>query len=955
MKKILSMVLCLVMVLSLFAGCGKDQPETTQTTAHKHSYSKTWSADESGHWYAADCGCELKANQGEHMDGDVDGVCDICAWADPSCQHTFDETTWLTDENSHWYGATCDHYGAVKDKAAHADEDNDGACDVCAYTGDHKHSFSDAWSSDDKQHWHDASCGHTVQSDLENHVDFAKDGICDVCGWFDQSHSHSFSDEWVSDVVYHWHSATCEHTGAVADQAEHADTDGDKHCDVCDFEICEHVDYDQDGQCDLCGWSDPKHTHEFGEMASDKNHHWQVATCHPGATSKKEAHADANKDGVCDICQFQICGHSFAAEWSSDDTHHWHAILCTCNVPRKDYAPHTLDEDGVCTECMYGYVPASAYEVVQENVPFTIVMDYMITWAEFKVNFPQPGRYVITLVNPNGDQDIRITDNPDGEVNRQNDGFTVEVAEAGEMSLWFRVFDMQFYAGKELPITYSVVRSDDLVIDTLKGKVELPTNTLYKLIFSAPEVGEYKMITSVEGLVIGLTEDSMEYFKGHISFTVTEVGEEFIFYIVLNDVERKSFTFDWILEPPFSLNIDAEGNYPVAVSPNQIDYKIEFTAPTAGYYSLAVDSQWLTFCYWSETHNQPVRGDGDLLEKQQVLTGWLEAGEVYTTWLQTVYNYPDSVDCRDTLTITNIGEMVEIGNLTLTPGAEGSKYTFTALETLYYCLTATDGQIGVIGANGKITWTNYYEVKVEAGYSYSFMVAGDGEVKVDITTKIYNTTVNEGSNVITLAPAKEYDVIFDQYFLRDENGQIKLDANGEPLFAGISMIEDRNRNVRLTWTNPRLAVYVDGVQVQSGVEVELLHSKVIIKVLSNVETEVELTVEVTNAKVGELTGETNAILQMNLESKLLINGKLEPATAAFTAEYGGTFVLTCSSSVSVNVSIRNADGTTALKFTTTPNESSTFEFQLEAGQTITFLVEVSGETAVNAFMTVRAK
>ena len=953
MKRFLSILLCLGMVLSLFAGCGDQNATTVPTTQHKHSYSKTWSGDESGHWYAADCGCDLKANQGEHTDGDVDGVCDICAWKytckdTGSTSHTF-ATDWTSDTTHHWHSSTCDHYGAVSEKAEHSDEDNDGACDVCAYTGDHTHTFQDSWSSDDKQHWHDASCGHAVKNGVANHVDYANDGVCDVCGWFDASHNHSFGTEWVNDVVYHWHGATCEHTGAMADRAEHADTDGDKHCDVCNFEICEHADYDEDGQCDLCGWADPNHSHTFEQMLSDKNHHWFVATCHPGAISEKLPHVDTNVDGICDECQFQICGHSFAAEWSSDDTHHWKAILCTCNIPRKDYAPHNLDANGVCEDCMYGYVTRSAYEVIMENVPYTIVMDAMITWAEFKVNFPQPGRYVITLINPNGAQDIRITDNPNGEVNRQNDGFTVEVTEAGEMSLWFRVFDIQYTAGKELPITYSVVRSDDLVVDTLKGKVELPTNTVYKLLFTAPEVGEYKMITSVEGLVIGLTEDSMEYFKGHISFTVTEVGQEFIFYIVLNDVERKSFIFDWILEPPFCLNVDGEGNYAVSVAPGQIDYKVEFTAPVAGYYTLAVDSKWLTFCYWSETHNQPVRGDGDLLEKQQVLTGWLEEGEVFTTWLQTVYNYPDSVNCRDTLTVTNIGQMVEYGDFVATPGMEGSKYSFQSTSTVYYCLQAEGGQIGVIAANGKISWVDYYEVKVAAGYSYTFMVRGEGEVKVTMNTKVYEMTLEGGTNTITMAPAKEYDVIYGNYEL--------LDPDGNP--TGNMVAIDPNKSiVKLSWTNSRLMVYVNGVQVASGTEVELLHSVVTIKAMGSAEVEVEIQLEVMNPQPAELTGETNATLQVNQEIKLLLKDG-EPATATFTAEHGGSYVFTCKGNVTVNVYIRSATGEERPLFSTKDNGSGSFQgeyvFQLEVGESITFAVKTSATTDTNAYVMISPK
>jgi len=945
MKRILSILLCLMMVLSLFAGCN-DQGDTKATNNgtkptenHKHTFSKEWSHDESGHWYAADCGHEVKANQGEHLDENLDGDCDICGWSDAKHEHTFDNTQWKNDATHHWYAATCPHIGAVSEKAEHVDENNDGACDVCAYLGDHVHTYEDNWSSDDKQHWHAATCGHNVASAKANHVDYNQDGTCDTCGWFDQSHTHTFSDAWETDVVYHWHAATCEHIGAESEKAEHADTDGDKLCDVCAYYICDHVDYDLDGKCDLCGWFDPNHTHEYGEMGCDKSGHWLVATCHPGAVSETEEHVDTNKDGTCDTCLFQICGHSYAMEWSSDETHHWHAILCTCNVPRKDYAPHTLDETGACTECMYGYVVRSAYEVVVDNAPFTIVMDKMITFAEFKVNFPQPGRYVLSTYcvdDPENNMglDLRIVSSSDGSgtINREEYGFSIDVTEAGEMTLYFRVFDFD-YQDKQIPVVYSVVRMDDLEIDTLKGKVELPTNTTYVLKFKAPAVGEYKMITGVEGLVIGLTKDSMEFFKGHISFTVTEIGQEFTFYIELNDLTRKSFIFDWILEEPFYLPVNGEGNYAISVTPNQIDYKVTFTAPEAGYYSLKVDSKWLTFCYWSEVHNQPVRGNGDVLEISEVLTGWLEAGETFNTWIQTVYNYPDSVDVHDILTVTNIGQMVNLGQNTLTPGAEGSKYTIQSTGTAYYCLSVTNGEIGVIGAGGNVTWTDYFEVKVAHGFSYSFMIRGDAEVTLDITTTQYAIGMQEGETLATMKPAKEYTLDFSDL---DSNAKIKLNCD-----------------------NRRVLIYVNGEMYQPGTEIELLHSTITATFSGNAAAEVTFTTEVTNKTDEELQGDTAATLEVNQQALLLINGSVgEYATATFTATIGGTYVFTCSADTVVNVYIVSADGASAFIFSTEAVEggtSGTYEFHLEAGQTITFAVKTSSGTDMNAYALITPK
>lgn len=122
----------------------------------------------------------------------------------------------------------------------------------------HKHTFSKDWSSDAAYHWHAATCEHTTVVDSRAaHSDDNGDKKCDVCGYVmgtvepgpgpgpgpSGEHEHTYSDVWTTDCENHWHAATCEHTGEVKDVAEHADDNGDKKCDVCDFEMFENVVY----------------------------------------------------------------------------------------------------------------------------------------------------------------------------------------------------------------------------------------------------------------------------------------------------------------------------------------------------------------------------------------------------------------------------------------------------------------------------------------------------------------------------------------------------------------------------------------------------------------------------------------------------------------------------------------------------------------------------------------
>ena len=966
MKRMLCFVLCLMMVLSVFAGCGKEPATTTAPAEHKHAYSKEWTADAESHWYMASCGCDLKANLANHEDADKDGICDVCAYAE-DCDHQFDTATWVSDAENHWHPAGCAHTGAKSEVAAHADADNNGACDVCAYVGDHVHTYENTWSSNATEHWYAATCGHQVKDQLSAHIDANNDGNCDVCGWFDETHTHTYEDGWTWDAVFHWHGATCEHSGAVSEKAEHADADGDELCDSCGYRLCDHRDFDDDGTCELCGWSDPNHTHTYaGEMSSDGRGHWQSASCHSGATSPIESHADKDQNGICDVCNFQICSHVFDEAWSSNETHHWKAVMCKCSIGRKDYAEHTLDATGACVVCMYGYQVKSVYEVVIDKEPVTLeFQDKMYIFQEFTVSFPQAGKYVLYP----SDERVKISPiNGYGQL-PTDPAITIEVEEACEKTYYFYLFDFAFEPFMEVPITYSLVRMDDVIVETMQGKVELPTNTIYRLVFKAPELGTYNLITSISNVVIGLTEASMEYYKGHIDFEVTEIGQEVEIYVELRDLERESFIFDWVLEPPFSLDLEAEGNYAVSVDPKSIDYKINFVAPADGNYKLSVDNAWLTFCAWNETYNQPTR-----LETTEVLTGELKAGEVYSIWLQAVYNYPESTHIASTLSISNVGTVIEVGQNQLDPMTEGSRFTFIATETSYFKITAEGGEIGVIAPNGKVTWTNGYEVKVKYGYSYTFMVRGEGvaaedgnKINVTIETVTYEVTLNEGSNVVTLTQAKEYDVLFGTYFQRDVNGEYLmqtekvldaegnpvldengdvtykpvLDANGNPIY--LTTAFNDNQIITLTWNNPRVQVYVNGEAYVAGTEVELMHNTITVMAMNNQPTEVEFQLTVTNAKIPdkEVEGEAEAVLYQGQIAKLAIKEPNGKATGTFTAEVGGKYTFQCMTA-GVNVYILNEDGSESLLFS---NEGA-YTFQVNAGESVIFVVRAASASEV---------
>lgn len=112
-----------------------------------------------------------------------------------------------------------------------------------------KHTFSDKWSSDAENHWHAATCEHGENKDsLAPHADADEDGKCDVCA-YEVGHTHTFGEKWIFDGTYHWHAATCTHTGEKSDVALHQDANTDSYCDVCGNHT--HI-VDASGYCTVC-------------------------------------------------------------------------------------------------------------------------------------------------------------------------------------------------------------------------------------------------------------------------------------------------------------------------------------------------------------------------------------------------------------------------------------------------------------------------------------------------------------------------------------------------------------------------------------------------------------------------------------------------------------------------------------------------------------------------------
>ena len=142
--------------------------------------------------------------------------------------------------------------------------------------GEHQHTYSTSWSSDNDQHWHE-QCHTGIKKDVADH-DYDADYKCKVCG---VQHTHRYSTVYAYDNDKHWQ-VQC-HTGREGLKLDHALDPVTFKCTVCDF----------------------VHQHSYGgEWYHDANYHYQFDTC--GHNTKNEIWHDWDDNYVC---QFEECGY----------------------------------------------------------------------------------------------------------------------------------------------------------------------------------------------------------------------------------------------------------------------------------------------------------------------------------------------------------------------------------------------------------------------------------------------------------------------------------------------------------------------------------------------------------------------------------------------------------------------------------------------------------------------
>lgn len=359
-----------------------------------HNYSSEWSKDNEKHWHACtDDGYEdLVSDEATHSFGDwtekspadfehkkvEHRFCSVCEHEETRevgdvVPHNY-SSEWSKDNNTHWHACTDEGYTDLKkDVAMHADTNADHICDVC----EHKmteHNFSDVWSNDETNHWHDCIFeGCDEVSDFAAHADNNADHKCDACEFV--MSEHDIEESWSYDETNHFHKCSFEGCEEVRDVEAHV---------FNSWTVKTAPTYEAKGvearQCKVCGHEEtrdiPQLSHTFSKtlFQGEDTHYYkcldagftdlkkdeEAHSFNEWVVTKEAAFDEAGlKERVCSVCgkvEKEVISkleHNFSEVYSADDYSHWHACTDegyeTLTTPKQSHVD--IDENDICDDC----------------------------------------------------------------------------------------------------------------------------------------------------------------------------------------------------------------------------------------------------------------------------------------------------------------------------------------------------------------------------------------------------------------------------------------------------------------------------------------------------------------------------------------------------------------------------------------------------------------------------
>ncbi len=841
MKKILSVLLCLAMLLSLVA-CAEE--------AHEHTFSDSWQSDETHHWHQATCEhTEEVSNKEAHFDEDGDNMCDICGTRMPH-EHTY-KTEWAFNADEHYHMPNCGcnvtRPENWSDRAAHVDENNDSVCDVCTYDYDHEHKYSEDWTPTEGGHWHLPTCKHDVDgSDFEPHVDEklhdgteGVDGKCDICGG--NTHDHTYEEEWTVENGFHFKKPTC---GCQIEPGQRG---------AC-------VDENEDKKCDVCG-TDVTHIHTFAEeWTSDELYHWHTATCEgcEGLYDTKIEHDGFEEDGICDTCA-HVVFKLFNVTVSAPDyvlivdeegnlveipvvkegkkVEFYLAVPATSKLEKisvgevdltKPIGP--IDKDGTeyylfkitvyptedtVVDCVVNKL--SSVEVAVTEIA-TIVTPGKYKKATYDITFTaeETGHYALLVSKATKDGEDAsgvvewTTVGTPGNTPYGQHYYIFEATAGQPVSLQLAYGEM---SSETVDITYNILRVEEtFILPYLQGEgYTMPGKLPITIKFAVPEPGLYLFTTQV-GQPTWIIEGHPDGTVEPQYFNATYAGQEFTATFMLQEVQTLTYEFDWKLvnlsgSPQGALNV---GSTDVNISVNA-PAVYSFTAPYAGTFRFGSKDDQIQIQSYYDFHGNGNKGVYAMPE----IT--LQAGESVNLILSP-NPYAANVPTQDFVgqLIVEYKPAVIGGNPQLLPN---TSWTYVADKTGDVTFTVPAGcQISIDGgktwANGEIT------VWVDMGAELTLVAKGGdgGTIPVTITVTTYKQTLSQGTGSYTFIAGKAYTCSIEG--------------------AGMA-----GKSFKLSWTDPDIKVTYNGKVLSSGDTVENFSTRVSLQIEYNGTADVSITVE----------------------------------------------------------------------------------------------------------------
>ena len=758
MKKVFALLLCLLLLTVTMAACdsGKEPP-------HEHTFDSTWIYDEAQHWHAATCEhTDLESDRGDHTDADGNDICDTCGYIKDHT-HSFEES-WSWNESTHFHKAACGH-NVKQDEAKHADGNNDAICDVCTYDYDHTHTYEEVWTAKGEDgHWHLPSCGHTVDgAELTPHADENNDGDCDVCG-FNGGHEHTYAESWTTTEDEHWHDVTCGHSVAVADKGVHTDGNGDTTCDTCGYipphfhtfadtlssdgenhwyastcghdvkkDETAHSGHEEDGVCDVCAHvvfrlytvtvTVPEYVTVITPDGSEANTFILKENTPATFTLRVPTYAEV----------VSVTGAKQEGKPTSDG----------------EYNIYTIKLNGITADTAVTVVgnKLTAVEMIVADGKgsLTIVGSFKYTYEDITFTAPAAGRYMI-FSTTHDELQFGLGEMGEDGYPIYDQVYYMDITEPCDFTVQARYFPWSVPEGGKLDYTYVIARIDpEITLSSLRAEgYTLPTNADVTVYFTAPKAGRYQLSSSTLGLCWN------DYMQDSIVLTATEDNQLMSFTVRYENTTVPYYVFDCTI-----ISMEAsplqEGENTVT-APYGSYLALAVTAAQDGSYMIRAGSPYFRFFTWNES-----TGTMNGLGKLHTLT--MKAGDKFTFYVSVdIYEYDGTDDITDTITVSYLG-YVPSGSGVYNAKVDTVNSYVSEFVASDFVLTVGNGDS--ISVDGGKTWAESVQVSVSDYGFVSYMVksASDADtVAVTVTRIAYEFTLHVGSYTHTMIPGKEYTV-----------------------------------------------------------------------------------------------------------------------------------------------------------------------------------------------------